>query len=588
MTGPQFIAALNQRWKALPAEARSFALTHALGGLMGIAGAALWSFFGEPRSALEYGVMIWLLSPLLLAALALSAVAMKFLQAASAFNGAILLTGLAALSGGVHSIFLPWLVLMPAEAALSRRPLSLSLSMIAAVLGVLLLAKLASDLPIFAIPPALSTALMSASLIGCVVYAGALALNVRAIHAKAATELARSEASYRFLADNAADLILRLTPTGRILYASPAAHSLFGKDPSTLKDQDFAALMCADDVDKVHRAITRAGYFGEELAIDCRVSDEHGELNWIELKCRPAQRVEAISARSWRNLWRRPTPAKQGMEIIALARDITARHRYEDELKRMIELAEAHSSAKSRFLANMSHELRTPLNSVIGFSEMISREMFGPLGHERYREYAGLIGESGQYLLNLINDILDVAKIEAGKFKLSPEPINLAQTLERTLLVMMPQFREKGVDLRVAVAPELPIISADARATRQILFNLLSNALKFTPSGGRAEVRLARDEHMVMIEVADTGIGISENDLKRLARPFEQASNSYARAQTGTGLGLSLVKSLAALHGGGLKIASTLGKGTRVSVRLPIDQPVAHAQTPVARISAAA
>ncbi len=587
MSGPQFINTLRERWKALSPEGRGFTLTHALGGLAGVAGAAIWLIFGEPRSALEWCVLIWLASPLALAGLALSAAPMKLLQAASALGGVALLTGLAALSGGVHSLFLPWLVLVPAEAALSRRPLSLLASMLAAAGAVLLLASSASALPALALPSSLNINLMSASLIGCVLYAGALALNVRAVHARAGRALARSEASYRFLADNAADLILRLTANGRVLYASPAAETLVGTHPSALKDADFVSLICPDDVAKVQRAIVRAGYFGEELAIDCRVRDGQGEPNWIELKCRPVHRPEMASKRSlWNRLWRKAKPSAQGMEIIAIARDVTARHRYEEELKHAIELAQAHSRAKSRFLANMSHELRTPLNSVIGFSEMISREMFGPLGHERYREYAGLIGESGQYLLNLINDILDVAKIEAGKFKLSPEPVNLAQTLERTLLVMMPQFREKGVDLRVAVAPDLPVIAADARAMRQILFNLLSNALKFTPSGGQTEVRLAAEGKTVLLEVADSGIGISEADLKRLARPFEQASNSYARAQTGTGLGLSLVRSLAALHGGGLKISSAVGKGTRVSVRLPIGQ--ADMQTSAARIAAAA
>src|SRR5262249_46533050 len=154
--------------------------------------------------------------------------------------------------------------------------------------------------------------------------------------------------------------------------------------------------------------------------------------------------------------------------------------------------------------------------SILGFSEMISGEMLGPLGNARYREYAGLIGESGRYLLNLINDILDVAKIEAGKFVLAPEPLNLAQTLERALLGMAPQYREKEVELKVPVAPDLPVITADARAVRQILFNLLSNALKFTPPGGRAEIRLAHAGTEVVLDVSDTGIGISEADLKRL------------------------------------------------------------------------
>ncbi|MFZ1992228.1 MAG: PAS domain-containing sensor histidine kinase [Alphaproteobacteria bacterium] len=575
------------RWEKLSAEARSYALTHGMGGLAGLAGALMWAMLGAPRGALEWCVLVWLTSPLGLAALAFSVVPMRVLQMASSVNAVAILTGLAALSGGVASIFMPWLVLVPAEAALSRRPLALAVSMAAGAGSALVLASFAPDLPQFALPLPWHTGLMSASLVGCLLYAGMLALNVRSVHAKAAQALQRSEASYRFLADNAADLILRLSASGRVLYASPAAELLTGQTFSALTGVDFSSLILAEDVAKVQRAVIRAGYFGEELAIECRLRDAHGEPAWIELKCSPVHRAEPSSRRSsWRNLWRSQRSASQGMEIIAIGRDITVRHRHEEELKRAAELAESHSRAKSRFLANMSHELRTPLNSILGFSEMIAREMLGPLGNARYREYAGLIGESGQYLLNLINDILDVAKIEAGKFVLSPEPLNLAQTLERTLLVMMPQYREKGVELRVSVAPDLPLITADARAVRQILFNLLSNALKFTPPGGRAEVRLAHSGQEVLLDVADTGIGISEADLKRLARPFEQAANSYARAQTGTGLGLSLVKSLAALHGGALSIKSTLGKGTSVSVRLPTNG--AAAQTPASGIAAAA
>ena len=574
------------RWEKLGVEARGYALTHAMGGLAGLAGSLTWAVLGEPRGALEWCVLVWLASPLGLAALAFSAAPMRALQMLSSINAVAVLTGLAALSGGLTSIFMPWLVLVPAEAALSRRPLALAISMAAGTGSVLLLASLAPGLPQFALPTLWHAGLMSASLVGCLLYAGMLALNVCSVHARAAQELQRSEASYRFLADNAADLILRLSASGRVLYASPAAEALTGHAQNTLLGADFSALLFSEDVAKVQRAIIRAGYFGEELTTECRLRDAHGEPAWIELKCSPVHRAEPSRRPSWRNLWRSPRSASQGMEIIAIGRDITARHRHEEELKRAAELAESHSRAKSRFLANMSHELRTPLNSILGFSEMISREMLGPLGNARYREYAGLIGESGQYLLNLINDILDVAKIEAGKFVLAPEPVNLAQTLERTLLVMMPQYREKGVELRVSVAPDLPLITADARAVRQILFNLLSNALKFTPPGGRAEVRVTHGNGETVLDVIDTGIGISEADLKRLTRPFEQAANSYARAQTGTGLGLSLVKSLAALHGGALSIRSTLGKGTCVSVQLPISG--AAAQTPSSGIAAAA
>ncbi|MFO1186981.1 MAG: HAMP domain-containing sensor histidine kinase [Alphaproteobacteria bacterium] len=225
----------------------------------------------------------------------------------------------------------------------------------------------------------------------------------------------------------------------------------------------------------------------------------------------------------------------------------------------------------------MSHELRTPLNSILGFSEMIGREMLGPVGHARYREYAGLIQESGHYLLDLINDILDIAKIESGKYQLTRAEIDVADALRRALHVMVPQFEEKGVTLEIKVARAIPAIDADARAVRQIIFNLLSNALKFTPAGGRASVGLAAAEGALELAVSDTGIGISEGDLKRLARPFEQADDAYVKGQSGTGLGLALVRALTALHGGTLTIRSKRGSGTSVTVSLPL---TAKAETP--------
>ena len=564
-------AGIRGRWMRLGAEARDFALTHLAGGAAGLAAALLWAVMGEPRTLLDWIVLLWLASPLVLAGLACLDLPMRVLQAASAFNAILLLTGLAALSGGMGSVFLPWLVLVPAEAALTRRPFTLGLAMAGGAGAVLILWSASGALPAFALAQEWAAALMAASLMGCLLYAGGLALNVRAVYARAARKAAESEASYRFLADNAADLILRLSTTGAVIYASPACFALLRRQPIDLIGHPVGELVHAEDLPQVQRALMRAGYFGEEATIECRASGIAAEPIWIELRCRPVQRPEA-PRRSGLFSFIRPKPKRhqQGMDIIAIARDITERRRHDEALKRAFDLAEAQSRAKSRFLANMSHELRTPLNSVLGFSEMISREMFGPLGDPRYREYATLIGESGQFLLNLINDILDVAKIEAGKYVLTREPLNLAVALERTLSLMMPQFREKGVQLKVDVATDLPMIEADARAVRQMIFNLLSNALKFTPEKGRTDIRLAREESALVLEVSDTGIGISEEDLKRLARPFEQANHSYARSQIGTGLGLALVKSLAGLHGGSLGITSKLGAGTKVRVQLPL------------------
>jgi two-component system, cell cycle sensor histidine kinase PleC len=241
--------------------------------------------------------------------------------------------------------------------------------------------------------------------------------------------------------------------------------------------------------------------------------------------------------------------------------------KYEQEKIR----AQQANAAKSEFLANMSHELRTPLNAINGFSEMMAREMLGPLGHPRYVEYASDIHASGHHLLALINDILDMAKIEAGKQSLKLEDVNLAGLIDDAMRLMGPRATEGDLTLSSDIPP-LPLMQIDHRAVTQVVLNLLSNAIKFTPRGGRVKIRARQVNYRVMVSVMDTGIGISKEDLARLAQPFQQVESQLAKTQQGTGLGLALSKSLIELHEGRFEIASEPGRGTTVSFILPIRQ----------------
>ncbi|HLI64857.1 MAG TPA: ATP-binding protein [Caulobacteraceae bacterium] len=235
--------------------------------------------------------------------------------------------------------------------------------------------------------------------------------------------------------------------------------------------------------------------------------------------------------------------------------------------------AESANKAKSEFLANMSHELRTPLNAINGFSEIMVGEMFGTMGDARYKEYAQDILSSGQHLLALINDILDMSKIEAGKMNLRFEPLALSDVVEDAARLMRHRAEAGGLELDVDLPP-LPEIEADYRAIKQVILNLLSNALKFTPTGGSvqvgAELKPDAAKPAVRLIVRDTGIGIAPDDLDRLARPFEQIESQHSKTQQGTGLGLALTKSLVELHQGSLELASEPGIGTTVSVTLPV------------------
>ncbi|MDI3471104.1 MAG: Two-component sensor histidine kinase PleC [Pseudolabrys sp.] len=231
--------------------------------------------------------------------------------------------------------------------------------------------------------------------------------------------------------------------------------------------------------------------------------------------------------------------------------------------------AEEANRTKSKFLANMSHELRTPLNAIIGFSEIMESGMFGPLGAEKYGEYCSDIRASGQYLLDVINDVLDMSKIEAGRIRLDFEDIALHDLLNDALRVVSGRAKEKSLCMQSRIAPALHL-HADRRALKQIMLNLLSNAVKFTPDGGRITVRGRQNGHCATIYIHDTGIGIAKDALAKLGRPFEQVENEHTRSHQGSGLGLAIAKSLIELHGGTMKMRSTLGCGTLVLVRLPL------------------
>jgi two-component system cell cycle sensor histidine kinase PleC len=237
--------------------------------------------------------------------------------------------------------------------------------------------------------------------------------------------------------------------------------------------------------------------------------------------------------------------------------------------------AEGANRAKSEFLANMSHELRTPLNAINGFSEIMVGEMYGPMGDARYRDYATDILNSGQHLLALINDILDMSKIEAGKMNLRFDPIGLEEVAEDAVRLVRNRAETAGLALAIEF-PDLPEVEADYRAVKQVLLNLLSNAVKFTPRGGRiviaADLRDDPRGQRVRVTVQDSGIGISAADLERLARPFEQIETQHAKTQQGTGLGLALSKSLVEMHGGLLDLKSAPGQGTAASFSLPVRQ----------------
>ena len=507
---------------------------------------------GRP-DAYEWAALAGLLMPAVLAALAFTPMRLSWLEQAALAIFASLVGYLAVLTGGVTSPLIVWLVLVPAEAALAGgRPDVLRAAGAAAVALIAV-----AGLQAFALLPATrlpipAWELYAVSIFAAVVQAGFVAAAAQDRQRAADQAAAEGAAMYRFLADNAMDLITRHSADGRIRFASPAAQALLGSPPDTLIGLAPAALVHPDDLRAIQAAFMEASYFARAATAEIRLKRADGTFVWSEIRCRPA------------------APAKgKAADIVAVTRDITERKSYERALIEARDLAEEANRAKSSFLANMSHELRTPLNAILGFSEVMTHEMFGPVGSPRYLEYSRLIHESGAHLLELINGILDMSKIEAGKFELSEEIFDLDEVATSSARFVRQPAERAGVRLKIAIAPAVHTIFADKRAIKQVLVNLLSNGVKFTPRGGEVRVTAGLDSRGVELAVTDSGVGISQKDLARLGRPFEQVEGEHVRAKEGTGLGLALVKALSSMHGGEATIESSLGVGTTVHVRLP-------------------
>jgi signal transduction histidine kinase len=252
--------------------------------------------------------------------------------------------------------------------------------------------------------------------------------------------------------------------------------------------------------------------------------------------------------------------------------NISARKQIEAELYAAREIAEQSNKAKSVFLANMSHELRTPLNAIMGFSELMTQELFGPLGDPHYAEFAGDIFRSGKHLLDIIGAILDLAKVETGQLGLDEQEVEIVALVRDSERLVAETARQRDIALAIAV-PNGPVtVKADSTRLRQILLNLLSNAVKFTPEGKSVTLSCGRDGDALYLRVADTGIGMKADDLVKVMQPFHQVDNSFSRRYEGTGLGLPLTQSLVELHGATMTIESVPDDGTTVTVRLPVSR----------------
>lgn len=546
-------SAIGAPLKASPGNLqRQFAAVQlAKGGLGTLLWLAYAALVGRPHWP-DFVALAGFLSPCALAVLGLLGLTLPALETASLALFAALVGYMVGLTGGMHSPLLVWFALVPAEAALAggRDAVVRATATAAIALCAVAIVDSFGGLPVSRLF-APQWQIYAGCALAAIVQSAVIAIAAQDRQRAADLAVLDSAVIYRFLADHATDLITRHGADGRVRFASPASHRLLGLEPGLVEQQLPAALVHDDDSAAIEHALADAAVSGRETTAEVRFRRADGSFVWAEMRCRPV------------------APGNRTSDIVAVTRDISERKENERALVAARDVAEQASRAKSKFLASMSHELRTPLNAIIGFSEVMTHEMFGPIGAARYLEYAKLIHESGGHLLGLINGVLDMSKIEAGKFELHEEIFDFAQDAEQALRFVRLQAERKGLALEVSIAPGAKSIFADRRAVKQILLNLLANAVKFTPRGGEIWIAAAREEGAIEIAVADTGVGIPEGDLPRLGRPFEQARDQPIEVAEGTGLGLSLVRALAALHGGEMRIQSRQGEGTVVRVKLP-------------------
>jgi PAS domain S-box-containing protein len=378
---------------------------------------------------------------------------------------------------------------------------------------------------------------------------------------------ARAQA-FRALLDSAPVFTFFRSAEGAVIYASPAAQAMTGFPPDAyIEDPDlFESRIHPEDRMLWHHYMRRYKDAAAQRKdpIDIRFIRADGRVVWLSHSIEPA-RLEA--------------DGPEGVRAISI--DVSARkeleHRFREEKRR----AEAANAAKSAFLANMSHELRTPLNAIIGFSDVMEAEMFGPVTEPHYREYINHIGGSGRHLLGIINDILDLSRVEAGRAELDEKDLDLHALADDCLAFFAEQAHEKAIRIENHIPEHLPALRADERKVKQILLNLVSNAVKFVPPRGRIALEAAMEDGEGMkLFVSDTGPGIKADEIPRLMEPFTQAEGYMVRQNEGTGLGLPLAKAFAELHGGTLDLHSRVGEGTTATIYFPLERILAGPSGP--------
>ncbi len=521
-------------------------------------------------TALEVAAFAWLIAPILLS---------WFLSRTGRYEGAHVLSSLALAglvmtvamtTGGIESFAAIWLVVVPLEAALSasRRVVAFASALALTCTALLIVFGHFELLPAVDANPVSRGIFMAFGVASATLYAAGLAFGAQSLARTSVSLLYVEEDRYRLLARNMSDVISCHHRNGAVQFISPAVEAMLGTPVPRLLGHGLFDRVHVADRPAYLTALSDAARGGEAGSVEFRLrrdaprGGERGQNSqvdfiWVEMRCRPLQQASE-------------TTTSPEAEVVAVMRDVTDRKNQQQALDLARTAAEQADASKTRFLATMSHELRTPLNAIIGFSEMIAQEDALMLDAVRRKEYAQLINDSGQHLLSVVNGILDMSKMETGNFEISPEPFAPRAALINCCNLLALKARENGIDLVTRAPEDLPFMTGDPRAFKQIVLNLVSNAIKFTERGGKVTVSAGVEGSRLVLRVTDTGVGIAADDLKRVGDPFFQAGKTYQRRHEGTGLGLSIVKNLVGLHAGEITVQSKIDEGTTVIVALPL------------------
>jgi two-component system, cell cycle sensor histidine kinase DivJ len=567
----------SARYDALTrARHRAFMAPRLLGSLAAFAAFPVYLAMRGVPTAIEVAAFAWLIAPILLS---------WFLSRTGRYEGAHVLSSLAlagfvmmvaAATGGIESFAAVWLVVIPLEAALSasRRVVAFAFALAMSCAALLIVLGHYHMLPSPDSSAALRSVLIGFGVVSATLYAAGLAFGAESLARTSVALLYLEEDRYRLLARNMSDVISRHSRNGAVQFISPAAEAMLGAPVTRLQGHGLFDRVHVADRPAYLTALSDAARGGEARSVEFRlrrdaVRGQHSSADfvWVEMRCRPFEQSSGEA------------------EVVAVMRDVTDRKMQEQALELARTVAEQADASKTRFLATMSHELRTPLNAIIGFSEMMMQEDLLMLDVARRKEYAQLINDSGQHLLSVVNGILDMSKMESGNFEIAPEPFAPRAALLHCCNLLALKARENGVDLVTRAPADLPVMNGDPRAFKQIVLNLVANAIKFTDRGGTVTVSAAVEGSRLMLGITDTGVGIAADDLKRIGDPFFQAGTTYQRRHEGTGLGLSIVKGLVGLHNGEISVQSKVGEGTTVSVELPLAFTPPPAQEPLSNIA---